>query len=291
MDDPIAAAILRTLNYADLFDYAMTPDEVFQFLIGVCATRAEVDTALNDQARLNGSVARVEGFLTLPQRQTLIAARNRLRAAAQRQFPRAVFYARLLAYLPFVRMVAITGGLAMENARDNDIDYFIVTAPGRLWMVRGMVVVLVRLARLAGDYLCPNYLVTENLLAIHDRNLYTAHEIVQMIPLYGLHVYRQMCALNDWTRDYLPNAGGVHARRPERPLNRIGSWFKHVAERILGGALGTRIERWEMQRKIAKLSMQIPQDADAVTFSEEACRGFFSGHQRRVLTQFAAREQ
>src|SRR5512143_3513325 len=99
MDDPIAAAILRTLNYADLFDYAMTPDEVFQFLIGVCATRAEVDTALNDQARLNGSVARVEGFLTLPQRQTLIAARNRLRAAAQRQFPRALFYARLLAHL------------------------------------------------------------------------------------------------------------------------------------------------------------------------------------------------
>ena len=158
-------------------------------------------------------------------------------------------------------------------------------------MVRGMAVALVRLARLAGDYLCPNYLVTENLLAVHDRNLYTAHEIVQMIPLYGLDVYRQMCALNQWIIDFLPNAGGIHARRSEDPLNRVGGWFKQVAERMLGGALGDRVEHWEMKRKIAKLSMQIPQDADAVTFSEDACRGFFSGHQRRVLTQFAAREQ
>jgi hypothetical protein len=291
MNDPLAAAIVRTLNYADLFDYAMTPDEVFQFLIGVRTTRAEVDAVLNDHSRLNGSVSRVEGFLTLPQRQTLIAARHRLRAAAHRQFPRALIYARLLAHLPFVRMVALTGGLAMENARDNDIDYFIVTAPGRLWMVRGMAVALVRLARPLGDYLCPNYLLAENHLVIDDRNLYTAHEVVQMIPLYGLDVYRQMCALNQWIIDFLPNADGIHARRSEDPLPRVGGWFKQVAERMLGGALGDRVEHWEMKRKIAKLSLQAPQDADAVTFSEDACRGFFGGHERRVLTQFAAREQ
>ena len=112
MDDPVAAAILRTLTYADLFDYAMTPDQVHRYLIGVRASRAEVEAALQDHSRLNGHIARAAGLLTLPKRQNLVATRVQLRAAAQRQFPRARFYARVLACLPFVRMVAITGGLA-----------------------------------------------------------------------------------------------------------------------------------------------------------------------------------
>ncbi len=289
MDDAIASAILQTLNYADLFDYAMTPEEVCRFLIGVPAARAQVDAALSDHARLDGSVARIGGFLTLPQRQALVAARARLHTAAQRQMPRARRYARWLAYLPFVRMVALTGGLAMENARDGDIDYFIVTAPGRLWLVRGLAVALVRLAHRFGDRLCPNFLLTENALSIHDRNLYTAHEIVQMIPFYGFQVYRQMRALNEWTATYLPNADGVAAGEAEQPLDRIGGIFKRILERALAGGIGDRIERWEMNRKIRKLSAQVSTHADAVLFSPEMCRGFLSGHGRRVLSEFYAR--
>ena len=289
MNDPVVAAILRTLNYADLFDYALTPEEVFRFLIGAPATRADVDAALNDHSRLNGDVTRSDGFLTLPQRQALVEARLRLRAMAQRQLPRARLYARLLAYLPFVRMIALTGGLAMENARDNDIDYFIVTVPGRLWLVRGVAVALVRLARLMGDYLCPNFLLPENALAVREQNVYTAHEIVQMVPLYGFKTFRHMRALNPWTNAFLPNANGVHALENEKPLNRLGGWLKQVAERALGGAIGDRIERWEMRRKIAKLSAQIPKNADAVSFSADACRGFTSGHGNRTLTEFDKR--
>lgn len=290
MDDAIATAILRTLVYADLFDYAMTPDEIFRFLIGVRASRAHLDAVLNDHDRLNGRVARLDGFVTLPKREALVAARKRLHAAAARQFPRARFYARVLAYLPFVRMVAITGGLAMENARDGDSDYFLVTAPGRVWLVRGMAVALVRIARLFGDHLCPNLLLSTNALALSDQNLYTAHEVVQMIPLYGLDQYRKMCSLNAWALSYLPNAEICETVACEKPLNRAGAALKRALEQLAGGSVGDRIERWEMRRKVAKLSGQIPVNADDVTFSADACRGFFSGHQRRVLSEFHMRD-
>ncbi len=290
MEDPVAAAVLRTLTYADLFDYAMTPDEIFRYLIGVRASRADVHAALNDHTRLNGSVARVDGFLTLPHRESLGPARRRLHLAAQRQFPRARFYARLLAYLPFVRMIAITGGLAMENARDGDSDYFLVTAPRRVWLVRGMAVALVRIARLFGDHLCPNMLLSTNALALSDQNLYTAHEVVQMIPLYGLDQYRKMRALNAWADTYLPNAADCYRVGTETPLNRAGEGLKRSLEKLLGGALGDRIERWEMRRKVAKLSGQVPANADDVTFSADACRGFFSGHKRRVLSELGMRD-
>ena len=289
MSDPLAVAILKTLSYADLFDYALTREEVFRFLIGLRASRAEIDLALDDHTRLNGNVARLEDFVTLPNRQDLIPGRAHWRAAARAQFPRARAYARLLANLPFVRMVALTGGLAMENARDDDIDYLIVTAPRRLWLVRGMAVALVRLARLRGDHLCPNFLLTENALTISDENLYTAHEIVQMIPFYGLSLYERFRRQNRWTVDYLPNADEPIHLEVERPLSRIGSLIKLLLERASGGAMGDRLEQWEMDRKITKLTKHVPATADSVAFSADVCRGFFSGHRRRTLREFDAR--
>lgn len=291
MEDPIAVAVLRTLTYADLFDYAMTQDQVFRYLIGVRASRDDVEEALNDHSRLNGNVARVDGYLTLPRREALANSRARLRESARHQLPRAKFYARLLAYVPFVRMVAITGGLAMENARDGDSDYFLITEPGRVWLVRGIAVALVRIARVFGDRLCPNMLLSANALALSDQNLYTAHEIVQMIPVFGLDLYDRMRALNNWVDMFLPNAADKPSIKRDTPLNRAGAWLKRWAERILGGKLGDRIEHWEMTRKIAKLSRQIPGNADDVTFSPDACRGFLSGHKRRVLSEFTARDR
>lgn len=188
-------------------------------------------------------------------------------------------------------MVAVSGGLAMDNARDYDIDMLIVTAPGRLWLVRGLAVALVRLARLHGVKLCPNFLLTENALAIPDRDLYNAHEIVQMVPLYGLGTYRKMRALNAWTETFLPNAYASYPHITEVLGHPVGVVAKQFFERILRGKLGDYIERWEMTRKIKKLSTQVPADADTVHFSPDVCRGFFSGHGRRILKEYYSRTQ
>ncbi len=111
-----------------------------------------------------------------------------------------------------------------------------------------------------------------------------------MIPLYGLDLYRKMRGLNAWSDTYLPNAAGCDTVGDETPLNRAGAWLKRGLEKVLSGAFGDRIERWEMRRKVAKLSGLIPANADDVTFSADACRGFFSGHKRRVLSELGMRD-
>jgi hypothetical protein len=288
MPDPIARAILDTLRYADVFDYALSRAEAHRYLISVAATREQVECALEDPARLNGSVARIGDFLTLPGRESSIAARLHWRDQAEKLWPAARFYGRLIAHFPFVRMVAVSGGLAMDNARDEDIDSLIVTAPNRLWLVRGLAVALVRLARLRGVKLCPNFLLTENALVIPTQDLYNAHELAQMVPLYGIAVHCQMLQVNGWARKFLPNAfDGIGAS--ENELGRAGRWIKGFFERVLGGGFGDRVERWEMNRKIRKLGAQTPRNVDTVQFSADVCRGFFSGHGKRILREYETR--
>jgi len=290
MSDEIAHAILDTLRYADVFDYALTRDETHRYLIGVAATRAQIDAALDDPARLNGAVKRSGDFLTLPEHEPSVAARLYWRDQATPLWRAARFYARVIAHFPFVRMIAISGGLAMNNARDYDIDLLIVTAPKRLWLVRGLTVALVRLARTRGVKLCPNLLLAESALGIPTQDLYNAHELAQMVPLFGLDLYARMQAQNVWARTFLPNAFVANAPRDEQPLGHGELIAKKLGEFLLRGKFGDAIESWEMNRKIKKLTAQIPPHADLVHFSAEVCRGFFSGHGKRILKEYYSKK-
>jgi hypothetical protein len=170
----------------------------------------------------------------------------------------------------------------------DDIDYFVVTAPGRLWTTRALIIALVRLARRRGVTLCPNYLVSERALVLADRNLFTAHELAQMVPLGGEPLYGHLRWLNRWVGQYLPNAGGpprpVDGRRPR------GRWLRTAAERMGQSAAGGLFERWERERKIRKLGSSAPGGSESESsFGPECCKGHFNRHGERVMSAHRAR--
>jgi hypothetical protein len=208
--------------------------------------------------------------------------RCRREQIAARLWPRAIGYGRLIARLPFVRMVAVTGALAVNNPEvGDDIDFLIVTEPGRLWLCRGLVLMVRRMALLHRVTLCPNYLVSLRTLEFTDRTLYTAHEIAQMIPLAGLDVYNQIRKQNTWVRRFLPNADCA----PPAPFRSPPPVSRNLGQPALEALLRTTpfstVENWEMHRKIRKLSREQAASPES-DFSVDWCKGHDHRHQART---------
>jgi hypothetical protein len=164
-----------------------------------------------------------------------------------------------------------------------------VTAPGRLWMARGFALLLGRLTALAGYTICPNLIISENSLKWPEQNLYSAREICQMIPIAGMPVYDRFRQANEWTAEFLPNAAGAPASfcmSSELPRS-----VQRISEGPLRGPLGSRIESWEMKRKVRRLTQQRGFGIET-RFDAEVCQGNFLHHSeqtRRALEERLAR--
>jgi hypothetical protein len=280
-------AIWRTVAYVDHFDYPLTAVEIHRYLHGVPASQIDVAKTLAGSPALMNNLAHKAGYFCLPGREETIEIRQTRQKQAQKLWPQAIRYGRLIAQLPFVRMVAVTGSLTVNNVTDDaDIDYFIVTENGRLWLARALVIGIVRLASRQKVTLCPNYFVAENALALPEQNLYTAREIVQMVPLFGWEIYQQFRQKNDWVRQFLPNASETPAFQPETAVPR--RWLQKIVERPLQTRLGGWLEQWEQQRKIKQLRQQQNGSSES-NFSATICKGHFKAHQQHALTAYQQR--
>ena len=281
-------AIAQAVAYADVFDYPLTADEIQRYSIGVAASRGAIRAALSAPGLVPAVLSRTGRYFTLAGRESAVDTRRSRAATAAEYWRRAVRYGRLIGGLPFVRMVAVTGALAMDNVADGDIDYLVITEPGRLWLCRALIVGLVRTAAIQGTTLCPNYFLSEQALVLSERNLFTAHEVAQMVPLSGLDTYQRLRELNRWTDAYLPNAGG--------PPRRIASVepVPHRARSFVEGTLRGRLfgpfERWEMARKMRKLGQRGNGHAEAA-FGPDWCKGHFGDHGQLTLRRYDERMQ
>ncbi|HSK89459.1 MAG TPA: hypothetical protein VK880_13940 [Anaerolineales bacterium] len=271
-------SVFHTLAYSDVFDYPLTAGEVYYYLTSMSASLKEVTQALADETLFT----RVDDYFTLRGREKIVEIRKRRLEVAKRLWPSAARYGRIIARQPFVRMVAITGSLAMNNTDEGkDVDFMIVTAPGRLWICRALSLLVGRFAKLEGVNLCPNYLVTIDALELQERSLYVAHELAQMIPLSGMEIYREMCRLNSWMAEYLPNA----SMEPEMPAGvksvQKRSMLQRVLEIFLSLPFGDWLERWEMDRKIARLTREQSASFESY-FSADVCKGHIDRHGQKT---------
>ncbi|TDW96617.1 nucleotidyltransferase domain-containing protein [Dinghuibacter silviterrae] len=242
MDDK--AAILVTLGYFDLFQYPLTEREVFFFLPRPIPPAA-FEHALGELVA-EGGVFAWEGFYFLRNEPELVHRRKVGNARAARMLVTAGRIAALLSHFPFVRAVGVSGSLSKQYADEtSDIDLFIITSPGRLWMARTLLHLFKKLSFLVRrqDWFCMNYFIDESALKIPEQNIYTAIEIVTLLPMRGSGVFTAFRKANAWTDDFLPNSYGRLVFSEESGP----SWVRRAFEWFFSGSFGDRLDGWLMR--------------------------------------------
>ncbi len=290
--NPIEAAVLRTVLYADLFNFPLTVPEIHHFLIhDTRATLEQVTQCLQYSDTLRPLLHTIDNYVVYGGRDELVKVRQEREKASQKLWPVALRYGTWLSRLPFVRMVALTGALAMHNAADDDddLDYILVTVQRRVWLARAFSIVLVRLARLQGTQLCPNYVLAESALVQEKHDIFIAHEVVQMVPLYGHELYQRFRAMNAWVTQQLPNATGAFYQEAEAPLSGIWHTLKNIIERLLGSGLGDWLENWEYRRKLRRFAPDMQTPHSSAKLDDNHVKGHFKDHGHPVLQRFYQR--
>jgi len=223
--------ILRILVYFDLFDHPLTDRELRWFTPGYPTDETWAD-ALTRLLRRQ-AIFRIDGFYTLRNESRLCGKRVTKNRQAELLLNTAAGISGFLYRFPFVRGILISGSLSKHVAdEDGDIDYFIITASGRLWIARSLLHIFKKITFLYGrqHWYCMNYFIDERALEIQEKNFYTAMELVTLLPFQGDGVLEGLRKANEWAWAYFPGAQWP-CRKPLCPVTRLP--VKGIMERLL----------------------------------------------------------
>lgn len=255
--------ILRVLVYFDLFDYPLTEQEVQRFI-----QEDPSDQQFQDALGLlveSTIVFSLDGFYALRNDRMLSIARVQKNEQAAALLKIAQRTSRFLYGFPFVRGVFISGSLSKNAADDDgDIDYFIITSSGRLWIARSLMHLFKKFSFLTGKqhWYCMNYFVDERALEIKEKNIYTAMELVTLLHFQGKGVAADLRKANGWTKDYFPNA---HLHHEIEACSQVSLRVKRMLECMLNNRLIDRLDdylmditaaRWARNEKAGKLNVK-----------------------------------
>jgi hypothetical protein len=229
--------IIRPLAYFDIFHYPLTKEELQSY--------AGLDAAAMDMA-LEALVSQqciypVAGFYALQNNEQLAHARRKANVLAAQRMKRAAKAAAIIARFPYVEAVAISGSLSKNFAdAKTDIDFFIITSANRLWVARTLLHALKKLSFLTGSQhmFCMNYFVDAAALEIVEKNIFTATEIITLVPMHGPDMLQAFREANRWTGLYYP------MRPVAAPVAKAGKkgWLARLVQGWLGGPWGNRFD-------------------------------------------------
>jgi len=276
-------AVLRSVIYASLFDYPLTLAQLHASLVGV---RADADTIAGwwrDSDLLQSTVEHRDGCYFPAGRDDLIDTRSRREAVSRTLLDRDRRLLSLVAGMPFVRMVALSGSLAHLNAEGSaDLDLFVITAPKRVWSVTLAVLVI---SKLLGwrKRLCLNYVVSERAMEIQPADLFSANQIIHLRPITGHDVFARFVKMNGFVRDFYPNFELPEVRRTPQAPSR-----KSLIERALSLGVAPVIERaaralygWHLRRRAATW-----QSSDQVRLEAECLKLHTTSHRATTLARY-----
>lgn len=237
--------IIKTLVYYDIFSYPLTAQEIFQNLRINHTSEVEVKKLLGNLVSKKLLFQKGNYYL-LKNDNSYIMRREKGNKLAQKRMKTARRMSWLISKFPFIRATLLSGSLSkgfMEA--DSDIDFFVITHPNRLWFSRSALMIFKKIFLLNSKKIfCINYFVDSENLEIKEKNIFTATELITLIPTFGPSVYNELYNKNLWIREFYPN---FPKRVTDKALPEKMGIVKFLLEKILGTKLGDMLDDYFMK--------------------------------------------
>ncbi len=244
----------------------------------------------NDSSSLEGAIDIVQQRL------------NRKKLADQKwKKAKKIFW--IMQITPFMKMILVSGSLAMGNSKnESDIDLIITAKKGRIWIVRTFVTLLTSILgiRRYGDKtknkICLNHYITDESLKIPFESLYNAQSYVHLINVYNnkedKKMFRRFQEENKWIKKYARNyklseLGGFRSIGRNKIFRSVSNLF----EIILSGKLGNYLERElsMFQSKRIKKDPLYKKGGGRITISDTQLEFHPDSHEANVIPEFNKR--
>lgn len=212
--DAVKKAIVKTMAFFSLYDLPLHLQGIHQLLYKQQATIGEVEAAIKE-LESNGKLVRKGELYALKTWDEYRLEANRVEI--QKRWKKVDRYFWLFSIIPFIDHLSIINSLAFGNAhQESDIDFFVVTKPGRLYFVRSIIIVLFRSLGVyktrtkVNEQFCFGFYVAsnhQNLVSVllEGEDPHFAFWFASFAPLINKSGYQRLINYNHWIYEYFPN--------------------------------------------------------------------------------------
>jgi len=251
-----------------------------------------------DEFQKNEIIFKTKDYYSVRNDQTFILRRIEANKAAVKQLKIAKKIAAFLIRIPFIKGVAISGSLSKNVAYEgSDIDFFIVTKENRLWLSKLFLTAIIKCATFFGlsKWFCINYIVDEKSLEVPEKNIFTATEIITLLPLYGASLFDNFLAANNWVYSFFPN----HPEKTNSTKEPSFTPVKKIIEWVLNNSHGNKADtalmhyfdkRWKKlmaQNKFTESGFRL----GSMMTDKHFCRPYPEHFQQKILDRLEERMQ
>ncbi len=211
--------ILKTIQYFIFFHYPPAFGEIQRFFPRPISAKI-LEKRLKRLVKTDRLIEQANRY-TPQEYKSLLSGHKSKMQTAKNKIDKVRPYLRFLALWPQIKLVGLSGSVAMMSAVEkDDIDLFIITEKRQLWTGRFIANIGAWLyglkrqrgVRQAKDKVCLNLFFDEGNLVVpvKKRSSFVAHEVLQMKPLIDKdESYKRFLGANSWVFKLFPNAVGM----------------------------------------------------------------------------------
>jgi predicted nucleotidyltransferase len=267
MPDELEQNIFATICYYDILKYPLTMFEIWKYLmIEGCQENignAQTKIQLSDIASclvgdfLKNKIENYQGFYFLCGQKMLVSERILHSKLSEQKYKRIIKVVRFLRAVPFVRMIGVTGRMAMKNAQEkSDLDLFIVLEKEHIFTGRILVTLATHILGVRrygikiANRICLNYFITTNSLKIETEDMFSSSEYFFIFPIFGFAFFQEFQRANNWIIKYHKNY--VPAELPVLKTiedSFLTAYIRKIGELFFGGKFWEeKLKKYQINR-------------------------------------------